>query len=155
MSLEKDLQHEQVVHLDVSGFTQVNSGMSVKDTVERMRRENKNCAIVMQNGDLVGIFTERDLLNRVVGSSEAWEGPIDNVMTESPVTVKTTEPAFSALEIMDQNHCRNVPVVDKDGSVVGNLTHYAIIKYLADRFPSIVYNLPPDPERVTDNRDGA
>jgi CBS domain-containing protein len=155
MSLEKDLQYEQVVHLDVSDYTQIKLGTSVKDTVAQMRRENNNCAIVIQNGNPVGIFTERDLLNRVIGAAAAWDGPIDDVMTKSPATVRTNDPAYSALEIMEKNHCRNVPVVDKSGAVIGNLTHYAIIKYLADRFPSIIYNLPPEPNRVMDDRDGA
>jgi signal-transduction protein with cAMP-binding, CBS, and nucleotidyltransferase domain len=155
MNLEKDLQYEQVVHLDVSDYTQVKLGTSVKDTVGQMRRENNNCAIVIQHGNLVGIFTERDLLTRVIGSTEAWEGPIDDVMTTSPTSVMTNDPAYSALEIMDKNHCRNVPVVDQDGTVIGNLTHYAIIKYLADRFPSTIYNLPPESDRITDHRDGA
>jgi CBS domain-containing protein len=56
---------------------------------------------------------------------------------------------------MDEKHFRNVPVVNDNGQVIGNLTHHAIIKYLADRFPESVYNLPPDPDRVTSNRDGA
>ena len=155
MNLEKDLQYEQIAHLDVSDFTQVNLGTSVKNTVAQMRHEKNNCAIVIQNGNLVGIFTERDLLNRVIGSPETWEGPVDDVMTAAPTSVRTTDPAYSALEVMEKNHCRNVPVVDKDGTVIGNLTHYAIIKYLADRFPSTVYNLPPDPDRVMDDRDGA
>jgi hypothetical protein len=46
-------------------------------------------------------------------------------------------------------------VLDNKGTVIGNLTHYAIVKYLADRFPESVYNLPPEPDRVTSNRDGA
>jgi len=56
---------------------------------------------------------------------------------------------------MDQERFRNVPVIDDQKRVIGNLTHYAIIKYLADRFPESVYNLPPIPDRVTRKRDGA
>jgi hypothetical protein len=48
-----------------------------------------------------------------------------------------------------------VPVLDSSGTVIGNLTHYAVVKYLADRFPESVYNLPPEPDRVVRNRDGA
>lgn len=155
MSLENDLQQERVMHLDVGSFTVVESGTTVKATVEKMRAENHNCAIITKGKKLAGIFTDRDLLNKVVNAPTLWAGPIDGVMTESPITVNTNDPAYQALDLMDEQHFRNVPVVDNTGQVVGNLTHYAIIKYLADRFPESVYNQPPDPNRVSENRDGA
>ena len=76
-------------------------------------------------------------------------------MTKSPITVNSTDAADKALGIMDENHFRNVPVVNANGRVIGNLTHYAVIKYLADHFPESVYNLPPDPHQVASKRDGA
>jgi hypothetical protein len=46
-------------------------------------------------------------------------------------------------------------VVDDAGAVVGNLTQYAIIKFLSDRFSKEIYNLPPEPELSARARDGA
>ncbi|GAB4424570.1 MAG: hypothetical protein Kow0031_03600 [Anaerolineae bacterium] len=155
MSLENDLQQEQVMHLDVGSFTVVESGTSVKDTVEKMRAEKHNCAIITKGGTLAGIFTDRDLLNKVVNAPNLWANAIDAVMTESPITVNAHDPAYQALDLMDEKHFRNVPVVNSQGQVVGNLPHYAIIKYLADRFPESVYNQPPDPNRIAKDRDGA
>jgi len=155
MSLVSDLQNEQVIHLDLSKFTAVKAGTSVKETVETMRQAGHHCAIVTDDGALVGIFTDRDLMRKVVSAPETWDHPIEKVMTASPMTVNSTDPANMALVLMDEKHFRNVPVLDDKGFVIGNLTHHAIIKYLADRFPESVYNLPPDPDRVTSKRDGA
>ena len=155
MSLEQDLQQEQVIHLDIGSFTEVMAGTTVKETVEKMREENNNCAIVTSNRELAGIFTDRDLLTKVVKASNLWDEPIEKVMTHFPISVGIHDPAYQALDLMDEKHFRNVPVIDKAGRVVGNLTHYAVIKYLADRFPESIYNQPPDPNRVTKNRDGA
>ena len=155
MNLESDLQHEQVIHLDVGNFTEVTSDMLVKDVVEQMRSEGNNCAVITKHNKLVGIFTDRDLLRKVVDAPESWAKPIDEVMTALPITVDAAAPADAALDLMDRHHFRNVPVIDSEGQVIGNLTHYAIIKFLADRFPESVYNLPPDPDRVSRNRDGA
>jgi CBS domain-containing protein len=104
---------------------------------------------------LVGIFTDRDILRRVVDAAETWNHPIEEVMTPTPLTVNSTDSADTALNLMNERHFRNVPVLDETGAVIGNLTHYAIVKYLADHFPESVYNLPPDPDRVARNRDGA
>ena len=141
--------------MDLSQFTEVTVGTSVKDTVEKMRERGHHSAIVTKDGVLAGIFTDRDLMSKVVDAPETWDDPIEAVMTPSPFTVKSDDLAYAALSLMNEKHFRNVPVVDNNGKVVGNLTHYAIIKYLADRFPGSVYNLPPEPNRVTRKRDGA
>jgi CBS domain-containing protein len=153
--LEYDLRQEQVIHLNLTEFTEVESGTSVRATIQKMREENHNCAFVTRQGRLTGIFTDRDILRRVVDAPDSWDQPIETVMTPQPLTVNTTDPATAALNLMNEKHFRNVPVLDNSGAVIGNLTHYAIIKYLADRFPESVYNLPPEPDRVTRNRDGA
>lgn len=155
MSLENNLQQEQVIHLDLNRFAAVEIGTSVKETVEKMRNASHHCAIVLDRGSLVGIFTDRDILRKVVDTPDTWNKPIEEVMTYSPITVDSMDPADKALTLMDEKHFRNVPVVDQNGIVIGTLTHHAILKYLADRFPESIYNLPPDPDRHSDNRDGA
>ena len=155
MTLESSLQMEKVIHLDLSNFTKVATGTSVKDTIEAMRKNAHNCAIIMAGDALAGIFTDRDILRKVVDAPETWDQPIEQVMTPDPITVNSNDAADAALALMDAKHFRNVPVVNKKGVVVGTLTHYAIIKYLADHFPASVYNLPPNPDQVPDQRDGA
>jgi len=155
MTLEQDLQNERVIHLDLNGFTRVEIGASVKTTIEKMRAEHHHCAIITDQGLLVGIFTDRDILQKVAGQPQTWSYPIEDFMTPAPVTVSQTDAANAALALMNRKHFRNVPVLDEAGQVVGNLTHYAIIKYLADRFPESVYNLPPHPDRSPRQRDGA
>jgi CBS domain-containing protein len=155
MGLEYDLRQEQVIHLDLTEFSEVEKGTSIRATIEQMRQENHNCAIITNAGQPTGIFTDRDILRKVVGVSKSWDQPIETVMTANPLTVKTTDSADTALNLMNEKHFRNVPVLDDTGAVIGNLTHYAIVKYLADRFPESIYNLPPEPDRVAHNRDGA
>ncbi|RME75841.1 MAG: CBS domain-containing protein [Chloroflexi bacterium] len=156
MSLEQDLQQEQVDRLDLSDFVTVEIGTSVGTTVKKMREAHHNCAIILDQGKLVGIFTDRDILQKIADQPETWSLPIDDFMTPSPLTVPASAPASEALALMDEHRFRNVPVVNQEtGEVIGNLTHYAIIKYLADRFPESVYNQAPQPNRVPRKRDGA
>jgi CBS domain-containing protein len=144
MSFEHDLQQEQVTCFDLTYFTSIEIGTSVKTTVEKMQAENQRCAIVVDNGFLVGIFTERDVLRKVVDSRETWDLPIDDIMTPSPTSVNVHDRADVALALMDYKHFRNIPVLDDKGTVVGNLTHYAIIKYLNERFSESVCHPPLD-----------
>ena len=149
MSLERDLRVEQVAHLDLSFFTTAPSGALVGAVLARMRREGHGCALITEGSRLVGIFTERDALLKVIDRPETWTGPIDTVMTCEPNTVQPTDSVAAALHLMNRGHYRNVPVVAADGNIVGNLTHYAILKFFSDRFQPEIYNLPPDPEVPT------
>src|SRR5690349_18605169 len=101
MSLERDLRAEQVAHLDLSVFTTAEHGASVGEVLERMRRGGHGCALITRNGRLVGIFTERDVLMKVIDRPESWQSRIDAVMTPSPDTVGPTDPVAAALQFMN------------------------------------------------------
>lgn len=155
MNLEQELRQELVAHLNLNNFTSVEIGISVRRTIEKMREEKNTCAIITDQGALVGIFTEHDILAKIVDNPETWRLPVDDFITPSPLTVNEKDSVQVALALMEEKQFRNVPVLDEEGKVVGNLTHYAIIKYLADRFPESVYNQSPDPDRNPSERDGA
>ncbi len=155
MSLERDLRAEPVSSLDLSVYTTVESGTLVREVMEQMRERQTGCALVLRDDRLVGIFTERDVLTRVIDRPETWEAPVERVMTPGPATVEPSAPVAAGLRFMNQGHFRNVPVVEADGSVKGNLTHYAILKFFSDRFQSEIYNLPPDPDQVPKTPEGA
>ena len=155
MSLQQDLRAEKVAHMDLSAYVTVEAGARVSDVLRRMREQRHNCALVTKRERLIGIFTDRDVLRKVADAPETWEEPVDRLMTPAPHTVHPDDPVGRALDLMNIGHYRNMPVVGDDGKVVGNLTQYAIIKFLSDRFTKEVYNLPPEPEQVAKARDGA
>jgi predicted transcriptional regulator len=154
MTLEQELQVEQVSHLDLSGFSQVVSGTTIRETVARMRAERHNVCLVTAENKLIGIFTDRDVLRKVAASPEILDDPIDSVMTQNPITIKPDASAATALRMMDDNHFRNVPAVDAEGTIVGSMTHLAIVNYLATRYPIEVQNQPPRPDQFPSKAEG-
>ena len=56
---------------------------------------------------------------------------------------------------MEEGGYRHLPVVDENGKAVGMLSVKRIIRYLVEHFPGAVYNLPPDPGAVQQEREGA
>lgn len=154
MSIEHDLHAEKVTTLDLSEFIVVESGTSVRGTLSKMEAAGHNCAFITREGQLVGIFTDRDVLRRVVDRPDLWDHAIDEVMTHHPHTVNASQTAGDALQLMESLHFRNTPVVNDDGEIVGNLNHLALIRYLAERFPEEVLNLPPEPDQFGEERFG-
>ena len=154
MSLESELRSERVSHLRLSGFTAVPAGTSVRDTLAQMRAESKTVCLVTEDGGLAGIFTERDVLRKVVDSPEVMDSPIDGLMTPDPISVGPDASAASDKQLMDQHGIRNLPVLDASGQIVGSMTHIAVIDWLAGRYPVEVLNRPPDPERFPRKAEG-
>lgn len=154
MSLEQELQTEQVSHLDLSGFCKVASGTAVNDTLAQMRSEKQNVCLVTDKSRLVGILTDRDVLRKVAANAATLAQPVDEIMTRNPVTVSPETAAAKALWLMDEKHFRNLPVVNNDGTIVGTMTHQSIVSYLAARYPIEVLNQPPIPNRFPNESDG-
>jgi CBS domain-containing protein len=154
-SVESQLLTVPISQLDLSAYCIVTADTSARDTVERMREMRQNCAIIIGKGSrIVGIITDRDILKRVVTTPETWDQPVDAVMTPTPETIRVNATTGEALRMMEDGHYRNVPVVNDKGVIRGNVTYYAILKFLADHFPAAVYNLPPDPTNYAQDRDG-
>jgi len=154
MSLKKELQSEKVIHLDLANCCQVSSGTSVRDALSEMRKNESNACLVLRDGRLEGILTDRDVLHKVAAHPAIWDEPIDKVMTSNPITVSPETSAAEALWTMDENHFRNLPVVDEDGRVLGNMTHQTIVDFLATRYPVDVLNRSPRPEQFPRKAEG-
>lgn len=86
----------------------------------KMMEERKiGAAMVVEEGRLVGIFTERDALFRVIACGlDADTTPLASVMTRSPLTVDLKTTYGYALVMMQENGFRHAPVVD-NGKPVG------------------------------------
>lgn len=88
-------------------------GMSVREAARLMAREKKGALPVVESGRLVGIFTERDALARVLAAGLDPDAvKISEVMTRDPRTVSADRALNHALHIMFEGGFRHVPVLD-------------------------------------------
>ncbi|MEQ8287830.1 CBS domain-containing protein [Thalassospira sp.] len=98
----------------------LNPADSVMDAVNLMSERKIGAVIIVDdNAKLAGIFTERDLVNRVVAKGlDAATVPLSQVMTSDPDTLGPNDTAMSALNLMSARRYRHLPVVDGD-KVIG------------------------------------
>jgi len=130
-------------------------GTSVGDVVRQMQDHHIGCVLVVGDGRLVGVFTERDLLRELFGTN-LDETPVERLMTESPETLRPTDPLVFALNKMSLGGFRHIPLVDDAGRPVGIISVKDIVDYIADFFATDVQNVPPEPGLdVSKARDGA
>ncbi len=155
MELARNLKTDSVSRLQPTPPHAVSPAQPVADVVELMRKQLVGCVLVCDGPKLIGLFTERDLLRRVLAPGRPLSTPVRECMTANPVTVKPKESVSAALKRMDEGGYRHLPVVDEAGKVVGVLSVKRIVHYLVEHFPATVYNLPPDPNNVPRSPEGA
>jgi CBS domain-containing protein len=154
--LESVLAHETLGDVLCDPPLILDSEGSLADALRLMREQRKGCVLVVREGKLAGIFTERDVLMRITGNLIDLERtPVSAYMTRDPVTLPADAGVAFALNKMVLEGFRHIPLVDDDGSIVGAVSMRDIIEYLSDFFRRDILNLPPDPRVVTRKRDGA
>ena len=122
--------------------------------VQVMKQDEGGCAIVCAaDRSVVGIFTERDLLNKIVGQDIDENAPVSNWMSPIVATLTPEATIGDAVAIMNDKGYRNIPLV-KDGKLVGSISVFDVISYLAESYPKTTMNLPPNPHQVMDSTDG-
>ena len=115
--------------------------------VAEMAAKGRGAVLVEDEGALVGIFTERDLLNRVDYSDALWSHVVvRDVMTPHPMVTRPDDSLSEALRRLTQGHRRHLPVVDDRGHVLGLISIRDILTHIAERFPEDMVNLPPHPD---------
>jgi CBS domain-containing protein len=125
--------------------------ITVAAAAEVLIRNQVGSVLVMDGGRLVGIFTERDILRRVVGERrDPASTRVADVMTRDLVVMRPTASAVDAMKVIAEKRIRHVPVVE-DGKVVGvvsqgDLNHWLVrnregqiqelVDYVTGKYPA-------------------
>ncbi len=102
----------------------ISPGTSVMKAVEIMHKNGVGAVAVIEDDAVTGIFTERDLLERVVLERlSTMDTEIRQVMTKDPYTVTPGQmDPREAFEFMTEKHLRHLPVVDDRKNILGMLS---------------------------------
>ena len=155
VELSRNLRIDSVSRLRPTPPHAVEDREPVSAAVEVLRRENVGCVLVTRLGRLVGLFTERDLLARVLAPGLPLSVPMAECLTPDPISVGPKDTVQTAIRRMEKGGYRHLPVVDEHDRPVGVLSARRVVHYLVEHFPALVYNHPPDPRRYPDSPEGA
>jgi CBS domain-containing protein len=118
----------------------VGPGETVIAAVQKMHERHVGAVVVIDQSRVIGIFTERDLLNRVVAvKKDPTNTRVEDVMTERVAACTSDTLLSSCRTAMTKNKMRHLPVVE-DGKLVGIISSGDILaRELADQDETIRY----------------
>jgi len=115
----------------------VPSTTSVREAIDEMNRAKVGCLLVEDDGELVGVFTERDVLNKGSDDPGALDRPVSELMTYSPETLRKNDSIAFAMHTMDLGGYRHLPIVAEDGHPTGVISSRDILRFLCIRFAEL------------------
>lgn len=135
----------------------VSENSKVLEVCSLMKKSNIGSVLVTDSDNkLCGIFTERDLLMKViVDESEFNQRPISDYMTRSPISLREEDKIAYAMNNMHVGGYRHVPIIDSDNYPVGIISIKDVMSFILDYFPDEVLNLTGEPFRGPVSREGA
>lgn len=129
--VERALAEEPVTAIHHTPLAMVSPETPVGEAVNLMARKGISCLLIEQDGQLIGVFSERDVLMKVsLDLEELYDQPVSEFMTSNPIYVDETSASASALCVMAVSGYRHVPIVDLDGKLKGIVSPQRVTEFL-------------------------
>jgi CBS domain-containing protein len=133
--LEVALADETVAAIQTQPFAAVTPNASIADAVARLANLEVGCLLVAENGKLFGVFSNRDVLDKVADRyDQIKDRAVSEVTTSNPIFVHETDSAAAALHVMAVSGFRHVPVMNLNDEPVGIVSPQRVLGFLREHF---------------------
>lgn len=122
---------------------------STQDAIDLLIEQQIGAAPIVQDGILRGIFSERDVLRKILNQQvgDLTHIPVERFMVANPQTANPEDMLDTAILYMAHGGYRHLPIVDEQQHPVGMVSIRDVISHLVENFPQEVLSLPPRPVR--------
>lgn len=115
----------------------IEAAAPVRDAIQMMIDRHIGCMLVEEDGELAGVFTERDVLGKISPDLSRLDRPVSEFMTRSPETITKYDSIAYALHAMDLGGYRHIPIVADAGRATGIISVRDILRFLCARFAQL------------------
>lgn len=133
--IEKALMGDPISTLKPRPPVVVSEDSSVSEAARKMVEGKMGCVLVMGGGELVGIFTERDILFKLLGKgADLSKARVGEIMSREPETLAEDDTLAYAVNRMSVSGFRHIPIV-RNGKPVGVISVRDVLRHLSKVFP--------------------
>ena len=152
--IEEILRRDSIRSMELEPVPSIPGSNKLREVIGIMQKRRVAAVVITEAGRVAGIFTERDLMNRIVGLSLNEDLPVSDLMTRNPKTLSPDDRIADAIRLMTEQGYRHIPLVDRDGRDVGLISARDIMEFIAEHYPKEVFNLPYDLNQVPRRPEG-
>jgi CBS domain-containing protein len=135
--LQRALVEDTADMIQLQPFVQISSSDTVAQAVEALHKAQVSSLLVVDDGRVVGIFTERDVLERVAEQYvKLARVAVAEVMTKNPTVVYETDPAAAAVAAIAVAGHRHVPVLGVDDRLLGLVSPRRVFDFIETHLDS-------------------
>lgn len=132
--LARSVMEDTLAQLDLDQTVSVAPDTPALEVARLMKNSNSGCALVVDNGKLIGIFTEHDVLKKLTAAQREARPPanvtVSELMSSNPETLREQDSVAEAVNKMSLGRYRHIPFVKSDGThAVASIQ--SVLKYIA------------------------
>ncbi|MEY4178920.1 MAG: hypothetical protein RLY70_2494 [Planctomycetota bacterium] len=116
---------------------------TVRAAVAKMKHDNVGAVVVTESGKVAGILTDRDIALKVTLGPATADSPVADVMTRNVVTIWDDQGVFNATQYLRGHKVRRLPIIERDGRLVGMLAADDLFGLLARELLNAAEGLEP------------
>ena len=135
--LEQSITRHSVQVLCPPKPISIGEDATVREAIKVMVDNRIGCLLVEQGGKISGVFSERDVLMKIVLERSNLDAPVSTFMTPSPVTITSRDSIAYALHAMDVGGYRHMPIVSENKRPTGIISVRDILRFLCARFAEV------------------
>jgi CBS domain-containing protein len=117
------------------------TGTSVLEALQLMMQENISALLVIENGNLEGVFTERDYARKIIlKGRSSKDTEIKEAMSSNVITVTPADTIDHCMQVMTSKHIRHLPVIESD-QVIGMVSIGDLVKFVIEEQKKTIEHL--------------
>lgn len=154
-SIEEILKDTRIYQILRPKLVTAGPQITLQEALDIMHHERAGYIVIAdEHLKVVGLFTERDVLMNVLKKGVSLSESVTKYMHVNPPTLSKKNTIGEAVDFMFENNLRHVPLVDELGQLNGILSIRTVVNFLAELFPTEVFNLPPKSDQIHETVEG-
>lgn len=152
--VEQLLREKKIYQIVNPKLVQAEPDITVKQAIELMQANKSGYIVISRDKRVVGLFTENDVLMKILDKQVDWSRPVSEFMSLSPTVLRMKDSVGQAIDLMGQGSFYHIPLVDDKGELANVISVRTLIRFLAEFYPTEVFNLPPRHDQMMETAEG-
>lgn len=131
--IERNLLNTTLAELSTTDYVKITADTSIHQAIEQMNEKGHQCAMVIEGDSIIGILTERDILQKYAHQyQDKADAPVSEFMTSNPISLRNEDPIVFGINRMMVGGYRHIPL-HRDGKLSGMVSVRDVLSHLVDQ----------------------